>query len=297
MNVEFSEYSVAIYLFITRVYYITLCNRENEQLSKYGDTKTARNIMLIELKKLIEANPLFRDKLAFPALRSSRLRTLINQRYWTIFAAFKILFPFCTLFRYVFSIKLVIKGTLLYTVWIGSINYVRTRSPIQISRHCSLTTHAIPKVPPLHLLLSISQLESLLLTQPLGLMEYVFCCWISCLIFDVGTFFQHLIYSVSCSLSHQQLLLLQRMPMPLQAGWPMLLLRHLFRQLLSLHLQFLFHQIKVTNQSVPDVPFHYSPKKIEKYEFLFSRFTFENLIVVFIHWFWWFKQFPSWNDQ
>lgn len=60
---------------------ILLINRENEQLSKYGDTKTARNIMLIELKKLIEANPLFRDKLVLPALRSSRLRTLINQRY------------------------------------------------------------------------------------------------------------------------------------------------------------------------------------------------------------------------
>lgn len=54
--------------------------RENEQLSKYGDTKTARGIMLIELKKLIEANPLFRDKLVFPTLKASRLRTLINQR-------------------------------------------------------------------------------------------------------------------------------------------------------------------------------------------------------------------------
>lgn len=54
--------------------------RQNEQLSKYGDTKSARNIMLVELKKLIEANPLFRDKLAFPAFKNSRLRTLINQR-------------------------------------------------------------------------------------------------------------------------------------------------------------------------------------------------------------------------
>ncbi|KAF8394610.1 hypothetical protein HHK36_020824 [Tetracentron sinense] len=53
--------------------------RENEQLSKYGDTKSARSIMLIELKKLIEANPLFRDKLTFPTLKNSRLRTLINQ--------------------------------------------------------------------------------------------------------------------------------------------------------------------------------------------------------------------------
>jgi len=54
--------------------------RENEQLSKYGDTKSARAIMLVELKKLIEANPLFRDKLQFPNLKNSRLRTLINQR-------------------------------------------------------------------------------------------------------------------------------------------------------------------------------------------------------------------------
>lgn len=54
--------------------------RQNEQLSKYGDTKSARNIMLMELKKLIEANPLFRDKLNFPPFKASRLRTLINQR-------------------------------------------------------------------------------------------------------------------------------------------------------------------------------------------------------------------------
>ncbi|KAL3528878.1 hypothetical protein ACH5RR_008200 [Cinchona calisaya] len=53
--------------------------RENEQLSKYGDTKSARAIMLVELKKLIEANPLFRDKLQLPTLKNSRLRTLINQ--------------------------------------------------------------------------------------------------------------------------------------------------------------------------------------------------------------------------
>lgn len=37
--------------------------------------------MLGELKKLIEANPLFRDKLNFPTLKNSRLRTLINQRF------------------------------------------------------------------------------------------------------------------------------------------------------------------------------------------------------------------------
>ncbi|KAK6288587.1 hypothetical protein POUND7_000128 [Theobroma cacao] len=74
----FSTFNEELYKEITQL--LTLNNfRENEQLSKYGDTKTARSIMLIELKKLIEANPLFRDKLAFPTLKSSRLRTLINQ--------------------------------------------------------------------------------------------------------------------------------------------------------------------------------------------------------------------------
>ncbi|XP_051123532.1 topless-related protein 3-like isoform X3 [Andrographis paniculata] len=74
----FSTFNEDLYKEITQL--LTLGNfRENEQLSKYGDTKTARNIMLLELKKLIEANPLFREKLVFPTLRSSRLRTLVNQ--------------------------------------------------------------------------------------------------------------------------------------------------------------------------------------------------------------------------
>ncbi|KAG8369134.1 hypothetical protein BUALT_Bualt15G0119600 [Buddleja alternifolia] len=74
----FSTFNEDLYKEITQL--LTLGNfRENEQLSKYGDTKTARSIMLIELKKLIEANPLFREKLVFPTLKPSRLRTLINQ--------------------------------------------------------------------------------------------------------------------------------------------------------------------------------------------------------------------------
>ncbi|KAL6545007.1 Topless-related protein 3 [Orobanche hederae] len=74
----FSTFNEDLYKEITQL--LTLGNfRENEQLSRYGDTKTARSIMLIELKKLIEANPLFREKLVFPTLKSSRLRTLINQ--------------------------------------------------------------------------------------------------------------------------------------------------------------------------------------------------------------------------
>ncbi|XP_059459143.1 topless-related protein 4-like isoform X1 [Corylus avellana] len=74
----FSAFNEELFKEITLL--LTLGNfRENEQLSKYGDTKSARAIMLIELKKLIEANPLFRDKLQFPTLKNSRLRTLINQ--------------------------------------------------------------------------------------------------------------------------------------------------------------------------------------------------------------------------
>ncbi|XVE89075.1 hypothetical protein DITRI_Ditri19aG0121100 [Diplodiscus trichospermus] len=74
----FSSFNEELFKEITML--LTLANfRENEQLSKYGDTKSARAIMLVELKKLIEANPLFRDKLQFPTLKNSRLRTLINQ--------------------------------------------------------------------------------------------------------------------------------------------------------------------------------------------------------------------------
>ncbi|KAH0978648.1 hypothetical protein GBA52_005825 [Prunus armeniaca] len=75
----FINMEVCLQLALIYSFYLYQIIRQNEQLSKYGDTKSARNIMLIELKKLIEANPLFRDKLAFPAFKSSRLRTLINQ--------------------------------------------------------------------------------------------------------------------------------------------------------------------------------------------------------------------------
>ncbi|KAK8947936.1 Topless-related protein 1 [Platanthera guangdongensis] len=74
----FASFNEELFKEITQL--LTLENfRHNEQLSKYGDTKSARNIMLIELKKLVEANPLFRDKLALPPFKASRLRTLINQ--------------------------------------------------------------------------------------------------------------------------------------------------------------------------------------------------------------------------
>ncbi|URD93243.1 CTLH [Musa troglodytarum] len=52
--------------------------RQNQQLSKYGDAKSARNNMWVELKRLFEANPVFRDKLKFPSCES-RLESLIKQ--------------------------------------------------------------------------------------------------------------------------------------------------------------------------------------------------------------------------
>ena len=59
---------------------LTLENfRDNEKLSRYKDTKSARGIMLVELKKLIEENPLLRDKLNLPSINNARLRILINQ--------------------------------------------------------------------------------------------------------------------------------------------------------------------------------------------------------------------------
>ncbi|XP_050103715.1 topless-related protein 4-like isoform X2 [Malus sylvestris] len=74
----FSSINPEIFKEITML--LTLENfRENEQLSSYGDAKIGRAIMLAELKKVIEANPIFHDKLEFPNFKKSRLRTLINQ--------------------------------------------------------------------------------------------------------------------------------------------------------------------------------------------------------------------------
>ncbi|KAL8110320.1 hypothetical protein AgCh_026157 [Apium graveolens] len=55
----FSSFNEELFKEITQL--LALDNfRQNEQLSKYGDTKSAHSIILVELKKLIEANPLFR---------------------------------------------------------------------------------------------------------------------------------------------------------------------------------------------------------------------------------------------
>ncbi|KAF3510527.1 hypothetical protein F2Q69_00000344 [Brassica cretica] len=53
--------------------------RANPKLSTYGDTTSGRGQLFRGLEKLIKANPLLRDKLQFPVLETSRLRTLIGQ--------------------------------------------------------------------------------------------------------------------------------------------------------------------------------------------------------------------------
>eukprot|EP00249_Psilotum_nudum_P005525 c18966_g1_i3 orf=699-1553(-) len=74
----FSAFNEELYNEMTHL--LTLDNfRENQKLSKYGDSKSIRSITMLELKKLIAENPLFREKLSFPVLNASRLRVLINQ--------------------------------------------------------------------------------------------------------------------------------------------------------------------------------------------------------------------------
>ncbi|CAI0444241.1 unnamed protein product [Linum tenue] len=59
---------------------LTLNNiREHESLSTYGDTETARTIVVQQLKKIIRANPIFHGKVDFPCIKTQRLRSLLNQ--------------------------------------------------------------------------------------------------------------------------------------------------------------------------------------------------------------------------
>ncbi|CAO2823007.1 unnamed protein product [Amaranthus hypochondriacus] len=54
-------------------------HRENELLSDVGDIKSLRQRALFDVKKLIEANPKFHDKLNFPAIKDDRLWELLDQ--------------------------------------------------------------------------------------------------------------------------------------------------------------------------------------------------------------------------
>ncbi|CAK9188200.1 unnamed protein product [Ilex paraguariensis] len=53
--------------------------RKHSSLSTYGDMMSARIRMMNEVKNVLEASPLFHDKLKFPDINKSRLRRLINQ--------------------------------------------------------------------------------------------------------------------------------------------------------------------------------------------------------------------------
>ncbi|KAL1802255.1 hypothetical protein ACET3Z_030902 [Daucus carota] len=80
-NVEDNRFSVKIYYELRKHKYLEALDRENEQLSKYDNMVEARGTMMMELKKIIGANPVFNGKLEFPSLRSARLRTLVNQSF------------------------------------------------------------------------------------------------------------------------------------------------------------------------------------------------------------------------
>ncbi|KAI7987452.1 Protein TOPLESS [Camellia lanceoleosa] len=53
--------------------------RNHGPLSMYGDVLSARKCMMNDIKNIIEADPLFQDKLKFPRINKSRLMRLINQ--------------------------------------------------------------------------------------------------------------------------------------------------------------------------------------------------------------------------
>ncbi|TKY74752.1 Topless-related protein 1 [Spatholobus suberectus] len=53
--------------------------REHASLSTYGDANSVRKLVVDDIKKVIEANPVFHGKLKCPAFKSQRLRYLLNQ--------------------------------------------------------------------------------------------------------------------------------------------------------------------------------------------------------------------------
>ncbi|KAF5743337.1 hypothetical protein HS088_TW09G01404 [Tripterygium wilfordii] len=74
----FAPFNESLYKEITQL--LTLEDfRQNQQLANYRDAKTARSILMLELKRLVEANPVLQEKTQFPTLRNGRLRSLINQ--------------------------------------------------------------------------------------------------------------------------------------------------------------------------------------------------------------------------
>ncbi|KAL0672434.1 hypothetical protein Bca4012_000414 [Brassica carinata] len=79
-KIEDNKQSMNIFFEIRKHKYLEALDKANPKLSTYGDTTSGRGQLFRGLEKLIKANPLLRDKLQFPVLETSRLRTLIGQR-------------------------------------------------------------------------------------------------------------------------------------------------------------------------------------------------------------------------
>ncbi|XP_031373789.1 topless-related protein 1-like isoform X2 [Punica granatum] len=74
----FAAYDDGLFKEMTQL--LSICNiREYKSLSAYKNAVSARAIMMTELRKIIEANPIFYGKLKFPAMKQQRLKRLINQ--------------------------------------------------------------------------------------------------------------------------------------------------------------------------------------------------------------------------
>ena len=56
-------------------------NRENEKLANYPTNElSSRKLVLMELKELLEINPKLKDKLVFPDIPATRLRSIAANR-------------------------------------------------------------------------------------------------------------------------------------------------------------------------------------------------------------------------
>lgn len=78
-----SKVDISIPTLVNVEIFMMCFSRDYKSLSGYKDTASARAITMAELKRIIQANPIFQDKLRFPEMRHQRLRRLINQGYYS----------------------------------------------------------------------------------------------------------------------------------------------------------------------------------------------------------------------
>lgn len=79
---------------------------------------SARKQMMNELTIVIEANPLLRGRTKFPQINKSRLRRLINQRYFFSFSMFNMLFENQRLFLSAEAISYLLFWLILYVKFV-----------------------------------------------------------------------------------------------------------------------------------------------------------------------------------